>query len=47
LSWSQTVGSPLYNPDVDFDGDGAVNFADFSRMLQLWGGTPGPSGLAP
>ncbi|MGV6857492.1 MAG: proprotein convertase P-domain-containing protein [bacterium] len=33
--------------DSDLSGDGRVNFADLAIMKTLFGGPPGPSGLAP
>lgn len=34
------------NPAVDHDGNDSVTTTDFSTFLSLFGGTPGPSGLA-
>lgn len=47
FGWLRVIGSPQYNPHVDFDGDGVVGFADFSLFVQQWNGAPGPSGVQP
>lgn len=39
-------GSAPYDPDMDHDGDGDVDLDDVAVTQALFGGAPGPSGLA-
>ncbi|MBT8144386.1 MAG: hypothetical protein KJO55_06775, partial [Gammaproteobacteria bacterium] len=40
-------GSPTWNPDADFNGDGIVNFVDLTILKGQFFGQPGPSGIMP
>jgi len=45
-AWGSTSSYPNWNPDADFDGDGAVGASDYGILGNFWGDPPGPSGLA-
>ncbi len=41
--YSSILGSPTYNPDMDFTGDGVINTLDLGIFKQRYSKAPGPS----
>jgi hypothetical protein len=47
LAFFATPGSPNWNPNADFNNDGAINVIDLGIMKALFFAPPGPSCVAP
>ena len=45
IFWT-AITAPTYTPDVDNDGNGTIGRRDYRILRNLFGGPPGPSGLA-
>lgn len=42
-AFGTSSGQPGYNPDIDFDSSGSINFLDFIVITGAYLGSPGPS----